>query len=224
MKYWVNDTFISTLSTSGRGRQSLSDLPLTQFLYLTTTTTFLSKPPIPIPPAHPHLSFLWPSVCQNSWHLIPNLILPLTAVVNLLLLSLLPSSSLTLGYHFPLSALCVKASSSVLFLAYMSAMCLHRRNLRTTQGPVAGNIFLFFLLSSVTVCHLHTQVICLHAFLQSRRHKFLLSSKNPFPSPQIVVFWILKAASPFPCLFKHIIFLNSSLWLSLTEVSNDLDK
>lgn len=194
---------MSTLSTSLRGRQSLSDLPLTQFLHLTTTTTttFLSKPPIPIPPAHPHLSFLWPSICQNPWHLIPNLILPLTALVNLLLLSFLPSLSLTLGYHFPLSALCVKASGSALFLAYISAMCLHRRNLRITQGPVAGNIFLFFLLSSVTVCHLHTRVICLPAFLQSRHHQFFLSSKTPFPSPQIVLFWTLKAAWPFPSYF-----------------------
>lgn len=151
MKYWANDTFISTLSTSGRGKQSLSDLPLTQFLHLTTTiTTFLSKPSIPIPPAHPHLSFLWPYICQNPWHLIPNLILPLTALINFLLLSFLHSLSLTLGYHFPLSALCVKASSSALLLAYMSAMCLHRRNLRTTQGPVAGNIFLFFL---AFLCH-----------------------------------------------------------------------
>lgn len=187
---------------------------------------FSSKPRIPIPPAHPHLSFLWPSVCQNPWHLIPNLILPLTALINFLLLSFLPSLSLTLGYHFPLSALCVKASSSALFLAYVSALCLHRRNIRTTQTTAAGNIFLFFLLSSVTVWHLHTQVICLHAFLRSKHHQFLLpTQKTLFPPHKYLCSEPLRLPDLSPLAsFKHITFLHSSLWLSLAEVSNDLDK
>lgn len=206
----------------GGSRSPTSHQPSSLFL---TTTNFLSKSLIPFPPAYPHLAFLWPPVHQNPWHLTPSPILPLTAPssVNMLLLSLLPDLSLTLGHHFPLPALCSKRPT----LAHTWHMCQEPcASTEEISAPPSDPLlkvfscFFRFLLSQLVFCMLRS-CVCV-PFYKAGTGSFCPQKKTlalPANSP-VQVFLVSHtpmAASPFPSYFVQVhnfsaSFVNFSHW------------
>jgi len=205
VKYRANDTFTPTLWIG----EAVAVRPPTN-----PVPSFRPPPPLfwnPSSPSHPPVP-TWP-FCDLPSIRIPDTSLPTPSFPSLLPAPLICFSSPSCpACLYPwatifLSQHCVfKVPCSGSCLAYTSATCPHRGNFRTTQGPVAENIFLLFLLSSVTPCLLQARVICLHAFLQSR-HWFLLSSKKTLalptdsPVPSHFGLWYPDGCLTFPLLF-----------------------